>query len=495
EGTIETVEDVLRACVIDFGSDWDKYLPLAEFSYNNSYHASIKAAPFKALYRRKCRSPNRLLATRSRQKIYVDVRRKPLEFEVGGKVMLKVSLWKGVVQFGKRGKLSPCYIGPFKILSRVGPEAYKLKLPRGLQGVHNTFHDSNLKKCLSDEDLIIPLDEVRIDEKLHFIEEPIKIMDREVKRLKQNRIPIVKIVMDNPNSPNELNEDIPKENPVIPEPNHIEDAHDPNEIVFDNSYDEIAQQSYHTRNINGWLDEDDDMNENVNNKDIEERHVLRYEGQELILHQELLMGHSTKIDGFVPKPPSDGEDTERLMKEIEGTLLLIMPTQKQCLSTICEHNGSPKTEVRKWMTEEFCLRSVLQRLEQELYNLKLKGTDIDGYRNRFHKLALLCPRMVEPEQVKVEQYIRGLSKSIRGNVTSSRPTSIDEAVRMAYQLMGQIIQEKTDEVSEGEKRKGEGDRGGRGDNRHDYNRRQNQRRANAGAMTNVAPNDNEVCPK
>ncbi|GJU89015.1 putative reverse transcriptase domain-containing protein [Tanacetum coccineum] len=103
--------------------------------------------------------------------------------------------------------------------------------------------------------------------------------------------------------------------------------------------------------------------------------------------------------------------------------------------------------------------------------------------------------MVEPEQVKVEQYIRGLSKNIRGDVTSSQPATIDHAVRMAYQLMGQIIQDKTDEVQEGEKRKGEGDRGGRGDNRRDYNRRQNQRRANAGAMTNAVSNDNEVCPK
>ncbi|GJW60535.1 putative reverse transcriptase domain-containing protein [Tanacetum coccineum] len=152
-----TLEYMLRACVIDFGSGWDKHLPLAEFSYNNNYHASIKAAPFEALYERKCRSPicwsevgdvqftrpkmirettkmivqikNRLLATCSRQKSYAGVRRKPLEFEVGGKVMLKVSPWKGVVQFGKCGKLSPRYIGPFKILSRVGPEAYKLKLP------------------------------------------------------------------------------------------------------------------------------------------------------------------------------------------------------------------------------------------------------------------------------------------------------------------------------------------------------------------------------
>ncbi|GKA11957.1 putative reverse transcriptase domain-containing protein [Tanacetum coccineum] len=195
ERTIQTLEDMLRACVIDFGSGWDKHLPLAEFSYNNSYHASIKAAPFEALYGRKCRSPvcwsevgdaqltgpemirettemivqikNRLLAARSRQKSYADVRRKPLEFEVGDKVMLKVSPWKGVVRFGKHGKLSPRYIGPFKILSRV--------------------------EVLSDEDLIIPLDEIRIDEKLYFIEEPIEIMDREVKQLKQSQIPIVKV--------------------------------------------------------------------------------------------------------------------------------------------------------------------------------------------------------------------------------------------------------------------------------------------------------------
>nr|GEU55933.1 reverse transcriptase domain-containing protein [Tanacetum cinerariifolium] len=196
ERTIQTLEDMLRACVIDFGSGWDKHLPLAEFSYNNNYHASIKATPFEALYRRKCRSPvcwsevvdaqltrpemisettkmivqikNRLLATRSRQKSYADMRCKPLEFEVGDKVMLK---------------LSPCK----------GPMAYKLELPRELQGIHNTFHVSNLKKCLSDEDLIIPLDEVRIDEKLHFIEEPVEIMDREGKKLKQSRIPIVKV--------------------------------------------------------------------------------------------------------------------------------------------------------------------------------------------------------------------------------------------------------------------------------------------------------------
>lgn len=221
ERTIQTLEDMLRACVLDFGKNWDKHLSLAEFSYNNSYHSSIKAAPFEALYGRKCRSPvcwsevgdtqltgpelirettemivqikNRLLTARSRQKSYADVRRKPMEFEVGDRVMLKVSPWKGVIRFGKRGKLNPRYIGPFKILSRVGPVAYKLELPPELHGVHNTFHVSNLKKCLAVSDEKIPLGKVRIDGKLHFIEEPVEVMDREVKQLKQSRIPIVKI--------------------------------------------------------------------------------------------------------------------------------------------------------------------------------------------------------------------------------------------------------------------------------------------------------------
>ncbi|GJX53160.1 putative nucleotidyltransferase, ribonuclease H [Tanacetum coccineum] len=168
ERTIQTLEDMLRACVIDFGNGWVKHLPLVEFSYNNSYHASIKAAPFEALYGRKCRSPvcwaevgevqltgpeivqetteriiqvkQRMQAARDRQKSYADLKRKPMEFEVGDKVMLKVSPWKGVVRFGKRGKLNPRFVGPFK-----------------------------------------------------FVEEPIEITDREVKRLKRSRIPLVKV--------------------------------------------------------------------------------------------------------------------------------------------------------------------------------------------------------------------------------------------------------------------------------------------------------------
>ncbi|KAI3708736.1 hypothetical protein L2E82_38151 [Cichorium intybus] len=222
---------MLRACVIDFGKAWDTHLPLIEFSYNNSYHTSIKAAPFEALYGRKCRSPlcwaevgdtqlargqtpnsaltgpeiirettekivqirERLKASRDRQKSYADKRRKPLEFQVGDRVLLKVSPWKGMIRFGKRGKLNPRYIGPFEILARIGPVAYRLRLPQELSNVHPTFHVSNLKKCLSDETLVIPLDEIEVNENLLFVEEPVEIMDREIKRTKQSRIPIVKV--------------------------------------------------------------------------------------------------------------------------------------------------------------------------------------------------------------------------------------------------------------------------------------------------------------
>nr|GEU39802.1 putative reverse transcriptase domain-containing protein [Tanacetum cinerariifolium] len=198
-----------------------KALTQIKFSYNNSYHASIKAASFEALYGRKCRllvcwaevgdaqltSPElihkttkkivqikqRIQAARDRQKSYADVRHKPLEFQVGDRVMLKVSPWKGVIRFGKRRKLKPRYIGPFKVLAKVGTVAYKLEIHQQLSRDHSTFHVSNLKKCLSDELLAIPLDEIHIDDKLHFVEELVEIMDREINRLKQSCIPIIKV--------------------------------------------------------------------------------------------------------------------------------------------------------------------------------------------------------------------------------------------------------------------------------------------------------------
>ncbi|GKE91549.1 putative reverse transcriptase domain-containing protein [Tanacetum coccineum] len=170
ERTIQTLEDMLRACVMDFGGSWDTHLPLVEFSYNNSYHKSIKCTPFKALYGRKCRSSviwaevgesqltgpeimqettekivqikERLKTTRSRQKSYADKRRKPLEFKVEDRC--------------------------------VGPVAYRLKLPMELSCIHCTFHVSNLKKCLAESDVQVPLEEIEIDENLRFVESPLR---------------------------------------------------------------------------------------------------------------------------------------------------------------------------------------------------------------------------------------------------------------------------------------------------------------------------------
>nr|GEV11994.1 hypothetical protein [Tanacetum cinerariifolium] len=196
------------------------HLPLVEFSYNNSYHASIKAAPFEALYGQKCRSPvcwakvgeaqllgseliqettekiiqikQRIQAAHDRQKSYADLKHKSMEFQVRDRIMLKVSPWKGVVRFGKQGKLNPRYVRSFMVLEKVRSVTYKLELSQELSRVHNTFYVSNLKKCHADEPLVVSLDGLHFDDKLHFVEEPIEIVDREVKWLKQIRILIVK---------------------------------------------------------------------------------------------------------------------------------------------------------------------------------------------------------------------------------------------------------------------------------------------------------------
>ncbi|GKD96776.1 putative reverse transcriptase domain-containing protein [Tanacetum coccineum] len=192
ERTIQTLEDMLRACVIDFGKGWVKHFPLAEFSYNNSYHTSIKAGPYEALYGRKCQSPvcwakvgeaqltgpeliqettekivlikQRMQAAQDRQKNYADRKRNRWSLRLGTELCLRSYLGKG-----------------------------SLELPQELSRVHHTFHVSNLKKCYADEPLVMPLEGIHVDDKLQFVEEPVEIMEREIKRLKRSRIPLVKV--------------------------------------------------------------------------------------------------------------------------------------------------------------------------------------------------------------------------------------------------------------------------------------------------------------
>nr|GFA62573.1 putative reverse transcriptase domain-containing protein [Tanacetum cinerariifolium] len=136
---------------------------------------------------------DRIKAARDRQKSYADKRRKPLEFSIGDYVLLKVSPWKGVVHFGEKEKLAPRFVEPFLIIEKVGLVAYRLDFPEELNGVHDTFHVSNLKMCLADPTLQVPLDEIRVDAKLNFVEEPVKILERDTKKLKWSRIAIVKV--------------------------------------------------------------------------------------------------------------------------------------------------------------------------------------------------------------------------------------------------------------------------------------------------------------
>nr|GEU53876.1 putative reverse transcriptase domain-containing protein [Tanacetum cinerariifolium] len=170
ERTIQTLEDMLRACVLDFGKNWDKHLPLVEFSYSNSYHTSIKAAPFKALYGRECRSPM----------CWEEVG----DAQLTGPAIIHETTEK-IVQIKSRIQAA--------LIERDGTVAYKLELPQQLSRVHNTFHVLNLRKCQSDESLVIPLEDLRIDDKLHFVEEPVEVMDREIKQFKRSRIPIIKV--------------------------------------------------------------------------------------------------------------------------------------------------------------------------------------------------------------------------------------------------------------------------------------------------------------
>ena len=225
ECTIQTLEDMLRACVIDFKGNWDDHLPLIEFSYNNSYHSSIAMAPFEALYGRRCRSPvgwfevgefallgpevvyeatkkvrlirDRLKMAHSRQKSYADNRKRNLEFEVGDWVYLKISPMKGVMRFGKKGKLSPRYVGPYEILKRVGKVAYELKLPIELAPVHPVFHISMLKKCIGDPVSILPLEGLGVNENLSYEEVPVEILDRQVKKLRNKEVAFVKVLWRN----------------------------------------------------------------------------------------------------------------------------------------------------------------------------------------------------------------------------------------------------------------------------------------------------------
>ena len=221
ERTIHVLEDMLLACVLDLKGSWEEHLPL-EFAYNNNYKASIQMTPYEALYGRPCRSPicwtkvgersimgldlirdtfekvdlirKRLLMAQSQQKSYADRRRRPLEFEVGDHVFLKVMPKRGVVRFGKHGKQSPRYIGPFEIVERVGIVTYQLALPSSLSSVHELFHVSMLRKYTLDPTHVVYWGELGVNADEAFEEGPVGIMDSREQVLRCKTMRLVKLL-------------------------------------------------------------------------------------------------------------------------------------------------------------------------------------------------------------------------------------------------------------------------------------------------------------
>ncbi|KAL6218368.1 hypothetical protein ACLB2K_011582 [Fragaria x ananassa] len=183
---------MLRVCALQFRGSWDKNLSLMEFAYNNSYHSSIELIHVTNKKIKVVR--DRLKAAQSRQKSYADVRRRVLEFQVGDWVFLKLSPWKGVVRFGKRGKLSPRYIGPYEIIERVGSLAYRLALPPELSRIHNVFHVSMLRKYIADPSHVLQEQPISLTRDLSYEEEPIQILDRKEQVLRNKTIPLVKVL-------------------------------------------------------------------------------------------------------------------------------------------------------------------------------------------------------------------------------------------------------------------------------------------------------------
>jgi len=222
ERNIQSLEDLLRACVLEQGVSWVECLPLIEFTYNNSFHSSIGMTLFEALYGRRCRTPlcwyesgesaqlvpdvvqettekikmiqEKMNASQSRQKSYHDKRRKDIEFQVGDHVFFRVNPVTGVSRALKCRKLTPCFIRPFKIVEKVGAVAYHIALPLSLSNLHDVFHVSQLRKYVYDESHVIKVDELEVRDNLTVETWPVRVEDREVKRLRGKEIVLVKVI-------------------------------------------------------------------------------------------------------------------------------------------------------------------------------------------------------------------------------------------------------------------------------------------------------------
>nr|GEX57190.1 putative reverse transcriptase domain-containing protein [Tanacetum cinerariifolium] len=592
ERTIQTLEDMLRAGAIDFGKGWVNHLPLVEFSYNNSYHASIKAAPFEALYGRKCRSPvcwtevgeaqilgpkliqettekivqikKRMQAARDRQKSYADLKHKPMEFHVGDKVMLKVSPWKGVVRFGKRGKLNP--------------------------RVYNTFYVSILKKCYADEPLAVPLDGLHFDDKLYFVEEPVEIVDREVKQLKQSRIPLVKVRWNSkratdqassaeetepfetdesaatppphlayrmtarisipaplpipawsdsevarllamsslPSSPlstlsspppripfpplpsilsppspvlspapppspirslgyraslirlraeaastshspplppafilSPTISNVPSSGTLAPLPTSASTSSPPLQIPSASRKEDIPEVTLPPRKRlcialgPGYMvKENKKMTKSKQNRTKARSNGKRGKARQWESSSAAAArpagglranyGFVTTMDRETRHDPEREGHVTTLQGQVTALHGHVITLQGQVTALQGQQGptGGPtqpelpeEAEMKKKMTDKYCPRGEIKKLESELWNLRVKSNDVGSYNQHFQELALLCVQMFPAEADKIKRYVGGLPDVKHESVVASRPKTMQEAIEMANELI------------------------------------------------------------
>nr|GEX63229.1 hypothetical protein [Tanacetum cinerariifolium] len=275
-----------------------------------------------------------------------------------------------------KGKLAPRYVGPFKIVECVGLVAYRLKLTQELSCIHDTFQVSNLNKCLAEQDVQVPLEEIEIDENLRFVKNPIEIVERDVKRLKRKRIPLVKVRW---NSRQGAGYTWEREDQFRKKCPHLF-----SEPVPSSSIEKVEQ----VFEICKCAEED-----------------------------KVMFAAST-FEG-------------RALTWWNGNVHTLWLVNANCI---------PWTEFKMMMTTKYCPATKIQRIEQELWTLTLKEDDIEAYNNCFHELALMCPELVSTENKKVERYIRGFPKRIKGNITSSKPITLHDAINMARKLVEQAVQ-------------------------------------------------------
>ncbi|GJR75749.1 putative reverse transcriptase domain-containing protein [Tanacetum coccineum] len=498
ERTIQTLEDMLRACEIDFGGSWDVHLPLADFSYNNSYHLSIQCAPFEAMYGRKCRSPvlwaeiressligpelvqettdkvvlikEKLKAEIDRQKSYADNRRKPVEFEVEDQVLLKVSLWKGMVRFGKKGKLAPRYVGPFEILKRIGHVAYRLRLPKDLS-------------------------EIKVDKTLHLVEEPVEIMDREVKTLKRSKIPIVKVRWNSKHGPEFTWEredhmkasyacsdsllltplccdDIYEVTPcvsalagcdrLVSEPLVIE-----KEMTMISKDGEISKfPGYHSseeeepteqpRALNKYgFDEDEPLEHEASDNEVDSdlestasskpklkktakaildrtfcncpycsKCYVEYDGKGGAI---ALTRWIEKMENVIDNSGcAENKKVKYTASSFVNKALTWWNTQVQARG--CAAASMSWTNFKAFLIEELCPSNEMKKLKSEFWNHKMVGANHACYTDWFNELAKLVPHLVTPESSRIKRYIVGLAPEIQGMLQETQPTIIQSAI-------------------------------------------------------------------